>query len=188
MKKHYSEVFGYYNSPHEIDTISKLAIDKKNALEIGSYIGKSSVAIAMNAKKLLCIDPFDCTPDKIDINGNLIRKNEGITILDAFLKNIEGYDNIKYIIGTSDKVIPKLTEKFDYIFIDGDHSFEGVYSDIKLCWPVLEINGIIAFHDYGDVEGYNMGIKKAFDMLLHEYDGKQDSVVWKIKKEKDIKL
>ncbi len=182
MKKHYNEVFGYYNTTFEIDKIAELAVGRKNALEIGAFIGKSTVAIAMNAERVLTIDPFDCHHSDVSKEGNLERRPNEFNNLPAYLDNIRGYDNIRYIVGLSEDIVPTLTETFDYIYIDGDHSFEGVYKDIKMCWSILEENGVIVLHDYANTNGYLLGIQKAFDMLLKTYDGKQDTVIWKYKR------
>ena len=37
--------------------------------------------------------------------------------------------------------------KYDFIYIDGDHSYKGVKLDYKLFWPRLNSNGFMAFHD-----------------------------------------
>lgn len=42
--------------------------------------------------------------------------------------------------------------KYDYIYIDGDHSYEGVNYDAKTFWPKLNKNGYMIFHDV-DVKG-----------------------------------
>lgn len=36
---------------------------------------------------------------------------------------------------------------YDYIYIDGDHSYEGASADWNLFWPRLRENGIMAYHD-----------------------------------------
>lgn len=38
-------------------------------------------------------------------------------------------------------------KKYDYIYIDGDHSYKGVTHDWKLFWPKLSKNGFMVFHD-----------------------------------------
>ena len=38
-------------------------------------------------------------------------------------------------------------KKIDYLFIDGDHSYEGVKEDYERFQPLLNENGIVAFHD-----------------------------------------
>jgi predicted O-methyltransferase YrrM len=39
--------------------------------------------------------------------------------------------------------------KVDFVFVDGDHSYEGCVGDILMWWPHLKENGLIAIHDYG---------------------------------------
>jgi predicted O-methyltransferase YrrM len=38
-------------------------------------------------------------------------------------------------------------KKIDLIFIDGDHSYDGVKKDFKMYFPLVRKGGIIAFHD-----------------------------------------
>jgi predicted O-methyltransferase YrrM len=40
--------------------------------------------------------------------------------------------------------------RFDYCFIDGDHSFEGARQDFELCRRLVAPDGIIAFHDIAE--------------------------------------
>ena len=37
--------------------------------------------------------------------------------------------------------------KVDFLFIDGDHSHEGVKKDFEMYSPLVRKGGIIAFHD-----------------------------------------
>lgn len=46
------------------------------------------------------------------------------------------------------KLFLKTNKKlYDYIYIDGDHSYEGVLFDYTNFWPKLKKGGIMAFHD-----------------------------------------
>lgn len=36
---------------------------------------------------------------------------------------------------------------YEYIYVDGDHSYKGVSTDYKLFWPRLKIHGFMVFHD-----------------------------------------
>ena len=38
-------------------------------------------------------------------------------------------------------------KKIDFLFIDGDHTYEGIKKDFKMYSPLVEKNGMIAFHD-----------------------------------------
>lgn len=39
--------------------------------------------------------------------------------------------------------------KVDFVFIDGDHSYDGCVGDIVSWWPHLKVGGLMAIHDYG---------------------------------------
>lgn len=43
-------------------------------------------------------------------------------------------------------------EQIDFLFIDGDHSYEGVKKDYQMYSPLVRAGGIIAFHDIGKNE------------------------------------
>ncbi len=59
---------------------------------------------------------------------------------------------------------------FDFMFIDGDHSLEGVTKDWEMYSPLIKKGGIIAFHD---VLHYNkepeVNIKPLWDELKTKY-------------------
>lgn len=38
-------------------------------------------------------------------------------------------------------------KRYQYIYIDGDHSYKGVKSDWKIFWPRLDRGGFMSFHD-----------------------------------------
>jgi predicted O-methyltransferase YrrM len=54
---------------------------------------------------------------------------------------------IEIIEGFSWDVIDQIPFGIDFIFIDGDHSFEGVKKDFELYSNLLSENGVIALHD-----------------------------------------
>jgi predicted O-methyltransferase YrrM len=49
---------------------------------------------------------------------------------------------------TKDRVLQILGgEKLDYLFLDGDHTYEGVSSDFEMYAPLVRSGGMVAFHD-----------------------------------------
>ena len=53
---------------------------------------------------------------------------------------------------------------FDFVYIDGDHSFEGIYNDLYSWINKVRVGGIIAGDDFKD--GINSGIKDYFGNQL----------------------
>jgi len=39
-------------------------------------------------------------------------------------------------------------KRFDFVFIDGDHSYRGVTRDLYAWWPLVKQGGFISGHDY----------------------------------------
>lgn len=60
--------------------------------------------------------------------------------------------------------------KLDFLFIDGDHSYEGVKRDFEMYSPLVQRGGIIAFHDIvpGPPELVG-GVPKFWSELKQEY-------------------
>jgi predicted O-methyltransferase YrrM len=58
------------------------------------------------------------------------------------------YDGeVKFLDGDSQYMIPTLNEKFDLILVDGDHSYDGAYTDLINAWIFLKEGGFIVFDD-----------------------------------------
>jgi hypothetical protein len=73
---------------------------------------------------------------------------------------------------------------FDFVFIDGNHGYEWVSSDIAAWWPKVRGGGLFAGHDYG-TQPTELGVKKAVDdfcvaedLVLHTGD---DAMWWVFK-------
>jgi predicted O-methyltransferase YrrM len=50
-------------------------------------------------------------------------------------------------VSTVEAVQSRLESKLDFLFIDGDHSYEGVRRDFELYSPFVREGGFVAFHD-----------------------------------------
>jgi predicted O-methyltransferase YrrM len=64
------------------------------------------------------------------------------------------------------------SKKFDYIYIDGDHTYEGVKLDYDLFWPMLKPGGIMTFHDIlgkGSFESAKFGVEKFWRKLSKKH-------------------
>lgn len=142
--------------------LAKLAKGKR-VLEIGSYLGRSTICMGQTAAEIVSVDPRD----------GRATSNEKPT-LGEFLNNIAKYqiENVKVQVCTSEAYAESWDgEKFDLVFIDGDHSHAAVKHDIDLALRVLADGGLIAFHDYRDYAGQHDGrwdgeVKQAVDEFL----------------------
>lgn len=123
--------------------------------ELGSFQGKSSVAIAsvMPADSILyCVDMFRGTiirpGEKKPPIEEIVKKN-----LDAITKNLEAFgvkDKVRVLVMSTNEAAGKFEgEYFDLVFIDADHSYEGVKADLLNWYPKLKPGGFLFCDDYG---------------------------------------
>lgn len=64
--------------------------------------------------------------------------------------------------------------KFDFIFIDGDHTYQGVKDDFDRWGLMLKSNGIVAFHDTVPTpERHEPGVVKFVEELKFRYPSLQ---------------
>jgi predicted O-methyltransferase YrrM len=84
----------------------------------------------------------------------------------------------KIVIGNSHrtKTFEQVKGEYDVLFIDGDHSYEGITLDYLTYSKLVRQGGIIALHDcICDIEGF--GIKKFVeDLKVGNIDGKTHEI------------
>jgi len=136
-------------------------------LEIGSYLGASSCFIAAGIKKveinskLYCIDTWQ--------NDSMTEGNRDTYT--EFLKNTSKYNELIFPIRSSSVGASKMfDEKIDFLFIDGDHSYEGVKSDVDAWLPKLNAGALVIFHDSGWAEGVKKVITEDIKPIIQNED------------------
>lgn len=112
---------------------------KLGIVEIGVLNGDTTKIFCDSNQEIQIfgIDPI--IPDSMDYR--LIGNEEKITNL------AKEYKNFTFIKDYSYNVVNNFNNKFDYIFIDGDHRYESVKRDYEEWVPKLEVGGYVAFHD-----------------------------------------
>jgi len=139
----------------ELEFLAKVAQKSNEIIEIGSYYGRSCRALADNSPGIIhSVDPY---------NGEYPTLNPGIIldfddeVYNTFLYNLEDHLESGKVIQHR-KLFKDITDiNSDFIFIDGDHSYEGCLADIIHARTLLQ-HGIIAGHDYG-MDGFPGVIK-----------------------------
>lgn len=137
-----------------------------NYLEVGTYKGRSSILVAGG----LVNRGLSGQVVTIDIIASRIARAMGLA------KQRDLFDRIEYNLGDSKKVAPKYrNHEFQFVFIDGDHSYEACKEDFEIWSPRIVEGGGLAFHD-SDVclEVFNGGPKRFLKEL--EQEGKWEKV------------
>ena len=136
-------------------------------IEIGSYIGESTVIFAKHFKKVIAIDPFVNDYDPNDICVKWYADFED-SVYNKFLETIQGYDNIQFIRKTSDDAFAELSnENVDLIYIDGMHTYEQCLKDISNYRQVVKPGGFVGGHDYynKDCMGVTQAVNESFPLI-----------------------
>lgn len=138
------------------DLARALPEDHALVVEIGSWLGKSSLVLAkgLSGKRnpeLHCIDPFNCAGDEVSAaNYQRLAAEGDLTLLERFNRNMErgGVRDIVFVKqGFSHDFSGTFTHPIDMLFIDGDHSYASVRRDFEEWSPKVKPGGILAFHD-----------------------------------------
>lgn len=121
--------------------IKKYTQNKLTAVEIGVFEAVNTALIAESLSdngKLYAIDPFFKVSLGFSYQKIISYKN---------IKRANQQKKIIWLEGLSDLMVDKVPMGIDFIFIDGDHSFEAVKKDFELYQKKLSKDGVIAIHD-----------------------------------------
>lgn len=151
MEHYYQKIHGWMNYEGLYSDMVKRFPDGSRFVEVGSWVGRSAcylgVEIINSGKniKLDCVDTWLGAPELMQedviVNG---------TLYSDFIRNIEPLkDIIKPIRLTSTQASHLYEdESLDFVFLDADHTKEGIEADI-ICWfPKVKKGGVFAGHDW----------------------------------------
>lgn len=132
-------------------------------VEIGSYIGASSCFIAAGIKKSLKKSQLYCVDTWQNDAMSEVKKDT----YPLFIENTSKYKEIIVPLrGTSVDVAKTFNKKVDFLFIDGNHSYEGVKADVDAWFPKLNARALVIFHDIDWAEGVKKVITEDVSPLV----------------------
>lgn len=102
-------------------------------IQIGAYIGLSTMAM-LEANPNAFIFSIDIKPHQEEHN-NLLLANLPVNW-------------VVRVLGDSSEIGQYWPIKCDFLFIDGDHRYPAIKTDIGTWVPKVKKGGLVAFHDY----------------------------------------
>lgn len=130
----------------------------RHAIELGTFLGRGAAILSEGARKVTTIDLFD-----EPYFGGIWHTAQTIAY------RLRNYRNIVVVKNSSYDVAPKFyAEQPDFLFIDADHSYEGVKKDFEAWFPMLEKGAFILFHDSVDAERHPGATGFVAEILLNE--------------------
>lgn len=168
MISHYwdSQIFGPENWFSYIDMYRKIfevTPAGGHIVEIGAFLGRSTSFLAVEAQhKKMRIDVVDTWLGSQEHQNMEDIKNG--CLFEKFLKNLEPViNNINVIRAESLRAVRMYDDaSLDAVFIDGDHSYDAVKSDITEWGKKVKSGGILAGDDYFAYQG----VRQAVDELI----------------------
>jgi len=128
--------------PVELECLKRHAAGARCAVEIGSYQGVSAAWIAgalAKDGKLHCVDNWPRPSPEVD--------DPCFEVFRRHLKRQGLWDRIVVLRSTSAEAAASLPDGIDFIFVDGDHSMEGIRTDWQIVLSKLRPGGIACLHD-----------------------------------------
>jgi len=144
-------------------------------LQLGAYTGDASVWLCKNIltgdqSRLLDVDTWEGSDEEAH------KSMDFDDVLRVYDQKTTGMPINFFRKTTVDFLTSALTRKiskFDFIYIDADHTTVGVLVDAELAWPLLKSGGIMAFDDY--TWGHDSGDPRlapqvGIDLFLHRHE------------------
>ncbi len=147
---------------NHVDMLYVVAISQyvraKKVFEFGTRYGKTTYFLTF-ASENTQVTTLDMPPD----NGCQVADGLGV-----YYRGSDREKYIKQLFSDSKKFDTTPYKKSqDFIFIDADHSFEGVKNDTEKAFEMLNRNGVIVWHDY---LGKTPGVVRFASEFSHEKD------------------
>ena len=155
-----SSMFGFLIRPMQVKSeflgLLNILQEKKSEiiLEIGTANGGTLLGfskLAPDDATIMSIDlpegPFGggYPKSKIPLYFSFKKKNQKMFLLRENSHVNETLEKVKDILNG---------RRVDFLFIDGDHTYEGVKRDFELYSPLVKSGGVVAFHDVAVHPGY----------------------------------
>lgn len=153
--------------------------------EIGVFTGEFSQFLASkNPNQLYLVDIFEGVAGSGDVDGNNFTWADLSVVYQNLLIKYQHSNNITLFAGYSSQFFDTISnDHLDYIYIDGDHSYEGCKLDLENSILKVKNGGWIFGHDYtiNSVKAkhhYEFGVRQAVDEICQKYNLTLQSIAY----------
>lgn len=144
--------FGAFQVRSELESLGKILAERSplRALEIGTARGGTLFFLTRLANPKATIISLDLPGGRFGggyssrrrwFYQRFARRQQKLHLLQGDSHSAEMLERVKCVIAG---------QPLDYLFIDGDHRYEGVKSDFERYAPMVRKGGLIAFHDIAE--------------------------------------
>src|ERR1700734_3475264 len=147
--------------PHVAEKLEELIVkhEIRTVLEIGTCYGCSAIWFAQRVERVTCIDLWG------DILEHGLYRIYEQFIANAVAAGLYEGDQLYWMVANSHDALP-VASSYDLVYLDGDHTYEGVKQDIDMYGPLA--SKVLCGDDY-DVELPSVaGVIRAVDECVPE--------------------
>ena len=155
------------------EMIAELVKPGDSVLEIGVFRGDfAKDLLARNPRRLVLCDPWDGVNVSGDADGNHVEAVDLEQAYQQLLRTYNGDLRVFLLRGRSPGILSVIpSESLQFIYIDGDHSYQGCKADLEEAWRLVAPGGWICGHDYEMNAAktsavYDFGVQAAVDEFL----------------------
>jgi hypothetical protein len=142
-------------------------------VEIGTHRGEFAKQILekWNGVSLMCVDHWSI-PEGYEYQSKCLGEGTRDDHLKEALRNVAKYGKKCTLIrGFSQEVCSRIADNsLDFVYLDGDHSEEGVLQDLCDWWPKIKSGGVLAGHDIICPGEINLGWGKPIQQALQKWE------------------
>jgi hypothetical protein len=147
-------------SLYELYAVSSIAqnLNPSVIFEIGTFDGRTTLHMALNTGETTRINTLDIPPEdlhsaklKLDSGDPQLMDKRQFRIGECFINRAESRKITQHLEDSAAFDFADFTGKVGLFFVDGAHSYEYIKSDTENALKSLKEDGIILWHDYGNV-------------------------------------
>lgn len=137
----------------ELEWLAEQGKAHRNIIEVGSWKGRSTVALASGGAIVTAVDTWLGVPhDPVTQETWYPETLEGPDVIfNQFLRNVDGLRVAPLRMPSANAAVAlaaSVGRFFDMVFIDADHRYEAVVADILAYRQLIRPGGLLAGHDY----------------------------------------
>lgn len=175
-RSHIDEIFTHLTNTekkHLTKLSRSLPSETPVIVEIGSYLGASACFLATG------IEEKRGRVYAIDTWTNIGMTEGQRDTYEEFRTHIEPLkEYIEPLRGRSIDIAHTFDEEVDLLFVDGDHSYEAVRSDLEAWLPKVKDNGIVVLHDFSWADGVRQAVRELVFPLQREGAHRLETLYW----------
>ena len=173
---YYERIPGWFDFADIYDHLVAHAGDGAVFVEVGAYLGRSSIYLASRIKqsgkkiRVYAVDLWDgwvygdCRPG--------VPLSEAKDVFGSFIRNVRRakVEDVIYPLKMSSEQAVNLFADgtLDFVFLDADRGYEGVRRDLEEWFPKIKRRGVLGGHDYLNKDFPD--VRRAVDSFFEEQD------------------